>query len=1024
MINEDTYEQALLELLRSLGWQSVDQATVQNRAYSEPFLPAILATSLRALNRGARADVLEAAYKELTEQKVGGLVELNRDFTDKLQNGFTVDYHEMGETRNQYLRLVDFEHPERNDFRFANQWTVIDKSEKRPDIVLFVNGLPLVVIELKSPKEHKITEKDAFQQIKNYQTEIKSLFVYNQICAISDLAWSKAGTITSGFDRYMAWKSKDGKTIAKNSADFETFFTGLFEPRRFLDILENFICFSDESKGTAKILAGYHQYFAVRKAVASSVAAVKRGDGKAGVFWHTQGSGKSLSMVFYAHLAHKELGSPTFVVLTDRNDLDNQLFGQFEKCREFLRQAPKQADSREDLKAKLKNQQANGIFFSTIQKFEEDDKPLSTRRDIIVMTDEAHRSQYGLAERLVRTTDANGEEIARRVVGTARIIRNSLPNAAYIGFTGTPISLKDRSTKEVFGDYIDVYDMTQAVEDGATRPVYYESRVMHLKLDQDLLKKIDAEYERMEADETADAPTIAESKKTLARMEELLAHDAAVNSFVDDVLAHYETRKNQLTGKAMIVAYSRKIAMKIYKRILSKNPLWGDKVAVVMTESNQDPEEWKEVVGNKAKRDELAIRFKQADSPLKIVIVVDMWLTGFDVPSLATMYVYKFMSGHNLMQAIARVNRVFCDKEGGLIVDYVGIAQALKAAMKEFSSPRDRQNYGEMNIERTAYIKFVENLEIVRKVMHGLYYEKGITGTPLEIAKTITKGVDFFLPYEDGRRKKDADIFLKHAGMIRQALSLCAAITEKRLRDEAAYLIAVRSSLLKTIFGGSDRGKLTLPELNDYMLGLLKQSMGADGVSTVLDSKGKPFSLFDPKFLGKIAKMEERNLAVEMIRKLIVAQVGEFRRTNVIRAGEFSKLFTATMNKYLKGVIDSQTVINELLKMAKEIEAAKKKGDALGLSAEELAFYDALTRPQAVFDFYTNESLIKITKELVKAMRENWTRDWQTRENERAKMRMMVMRLLKVYKYPPEGQEEALTSVIAQCEHWTDEGEM
>lgn len=1021
MITEDTYEQAVMAELEALGWRRVDPATIQDRQFSDPILPAEFITKLRELNPKARPEVIEEAVKEITEAKIGDLVTLNRDFTDKLQNGFSITYHEKGEARSEYIRLIDYEHYERNSFHVANQWTVVDKSEKRPDVVLFVNGLPLAVIELKSPKEQKITELDAFNQIKNYQTEIKSLFVYNQICAISDLAWSKAGTITSGFDRYMAWKSKDGKKIAKSAADFSTFFEGIFEPRRFVDIVGNFILFSDEPKGAVKILSGYHQYFAVKKAVDSTAAALKRGDGKAGVFWHTQGSGKSLSMVFYTRLCTKTLGSPTFVVLTDRNDLDNQLFSQFEKCRDFLRQRPEQAESRKDLKTLLKNRTANGIFFSTIQKFEEDDKPLSNRRDVIVMTDEAHRSQYGLAERLVKATNEKGEIIARRQVGAARIIRNSLPKAAYIGFTGTPISLKDRSTKEVFGEYIDIYDMTQAVEDGATRPVYYESRVMHLKLDHELLKKIDAEYERMEEAGEADVPTIEASKRTLSKMEELLAHDSAINSLVDDIIAHYKgSRKDILTGKAMIVAYSRKIAMKIYRRILEREPLWGDKVAVVMTESNQDPEEWKEVVGNKAKRDELALRFKRADSPLKIAIVVDMWLTGFDVPSLATMYVYKFMSGHNLMQAIARVNRVFGDKEGGLIVDYVGIAQALKAAMKEFSSKRDSQNYGGLDIEKTAYFRFVENLEVVRKVMHGFNYEKGITGTPLQIAKAIAGGVDFFLPYDEKGRKTDADIFIKHAGMMKQALSLAASIVEEKIRDEAAYLIAVRASLVKTIYGGGTGGKLSLPELNEYMLELMRQSLGSEGVTTVVGRRGEPLSLFEPAFLNKVAKLKEKNLAVEMLKKLLTAQIGEFKRTNIVQADKFSVMFESTMRDYLKGVLSNQAVIEELIKMAEEIKRAVKKGEAHGLTADELAFYDAITKPQAVHDFYTNDTLIKMTKELTKALRDNWSRDWQTRDNERARMRYMVKRLLSRYKYPPKAAEDALKSVIAQCELWND----
>ena len=490
------------------------------------------------------------------------------------------------------------------------------------------------------------------------------MFIYNAICVMSDQLTSKAGTITSGEDRFMEWKTKDGDYENTQFAQFDTFFEGMFKKERLLDIIKNFICFSNEGINSFKILAGYHQYFAVRKAIESTKHATVT-DGKGGVFWHTQGSGKSLSMVFYAHLLQKALDSPTIVVITDRNDLDDQLYGQFAKCKEFLRQEPIHAESRENLKSLLAGRQANGIIFTTMQKFEESHEALSERNNIIVMADEAHRGQYGLAE----TVDAKTGKIK---IGTARIIRNTLPNATYIGFTGTPISSKDRSTREVFGDYIDIYDMTQAVEDGATRPVYYESRVIKLNLDEDTLKLIDSEYDVMA--ENADGEVVEKSKRELGKMEAVLGNDNTINSLVCDILDHYENnRENLLTGKAMIVAYSRPIAMKIYKRILELRPAWTEKVGVVMTSGNNDPEEWRKIIGNKHHKDELAKKFKDNNSTMKIAIVVDMWLTGFDVPSLATMYVYKPMSGHNLMQAIARVNRVFRDKEGGLVVDYVGI---------------------------------------------------------------------------------------------------------------------------------------------------------------------------------------------------------------------------------------------------------------------------------------------------------------------------------------------------------------
>lgn len=507
------------------------------------------------------------------------------------------------------------------------------------------------------------------------------MFIYNAICVMSDQLTSKAGTITSGEDRFMEWKTKDGDYENTQFAQFDTFFEGMFKKERLLDIIKNFICFSNEGINAFKILAGYHQYFAVRKAIESTKHATVT-DGKGGVFWHTQGSGKSLSMVFYAHLLQEALDSPTIVVITDRNDLDDQLYGQFAKCKEFLRQEPIHAESRENLKSLLAGRQANGIIFTTMQKFEESHEALSERNNIIVMADEAHRGQYGLTE----TVDAKTGKIK---IGTARIIRNTLPNAIYIGFTGTPISSKDRSTREVFGDYIDIYDMTQAVEDGATRPVYYESRVIKLNLDEDTLRLIDSEYDVIA--ENADGEVVEKSKRELGKMEAVLGNDNTINSLVCDILDHYENnRENLLTGKAMIVAYSRPIAMKIYKRILELRPAWTEKVGVVMTSGNNDPEEWRKIIGNKHHKDELAKKFKDNNSPMKIAIVVDMWLTGFDVPSLATMYVYKPMSGHNLMQAIARVNRVFRDKEGGLVVDYVGIASALKQAMNDYTS-RDKR---------------------------------------------------------------------------------------------------------------------------------------------------------------------------------------------------------------------------------------------------------------------------------------------------------------------------------------------
>lgn len=746
----------------------------------------------------------------------------------------------------------------------------------------------------------------------------------------------------------------------------------------------------------------------LKKAIESTKHATQT-DGKGGVFWHTQGSGKSLSMVFYAHLLQEALNSPTVVVITDRNDLDNQLYSQFSKCQEFLRQTPIQAQSREHLKELLDGREANGIIFTTMQKFEESDEPLSTRRNIVVMADEAHRGQYGLTEKV----DAKTGKIK---TGTARVIRDSLPNATYIGFTGTPISSKDKNTREVFGDYIDIYDMTQAVEDGATRPVYYESRVVKLQLDPATLALIDKEYDLMALN--ADEEVVEQSKRELSQMETVLGDDSTINSLVDDILNHYENnREHLLTGKAMIVAYSRPIAMKIYNRILELRPNWGEKnkekIAVVMTSGNNDPEEWRDIIGNKAYKTELAKRFKDNNDTLKIAIVVDMWLTGFDVPSLATMYVYKPMSGHNLMQAIARVNRVFKNKEGGLVVDYVGIATALKRAMNDYTA-RDRKAYGNPDISQIAYPKFLEKLEVCQDLFHGYDFSKFTTGSDLDRAKTISGAVNFIIAPNMQDRKES---FQKEALLLHQALSLCSSIVDEKDRILAAFFESVRVLLNRLLNTGIDK-KISLPEMNARINELLKQSIKSDGVINLFSDIKEEFSLFDSKFLDEISKMKEKNLAVEILKKLLAEQVSCYKRTNFVKSEKFSELIQAAMNKYINGLITNAEVIEELLKIAKQIkEGSQPIGD---LNDEEIAFYDALTKPQAVKDFYKNEELINMTKELTDSLRRNKTIDWQKKESARANMRRIIKRLLKKYNYPPEEAQDALQTVMTQCELWTD----
>ena len=1003
-----------------MGYTHIYAPDMGREDYSSPLLEDVLRDSLVKLNKGLPLDAITEAVGKLRNFDTGSLVQKNMQFMDYLQNGLPVKYFHKGEERNSIVYLLDYKTPNNNTFYVVNQYTFIENgNNRRPDVILFINGMPLVLCELKSPSKDEVNAENAYNQIRNYMQDIPSMFIYNAICVISDLTTNKAGTITSGLDRFMAWKSKDG-TETMALADFATFYEGMFDRVRLLDIIKNFICFSVEQSKVFKILAGYHQYFAVRKAVEKAKIAT-RTDGKGGVFWHTQGSGKSLSMVFYAHLLQEALDSPTIVVMTDRIDLDDQLYSQFSKCAAFLRQTPVQAESKAHLKKLLEGRSANGIIFTTMFKFEEREEPLSDRRNIVVMADEAHRGQYGMDERVVMSENEKGETEARIVVGNARIIREALPNATFIGFTGTPVSAKDRNTREVFGDYIDIYDMTQAVEDGATRPVYYESRVIHLTLDKNTLALIDSTYDLLA--QQADEATIEKSKKMMGQMESVLGAESTIASLVDDIVTHYESnRANLLTGKAMIVAYSRPIAMKIYRRLLAVRPEWKDKVGVVMTGGNNDPEDWKEVIGTKSHKEELARKFKDNNDPMKIAIVVDMWLTGFDVPSMHTMYVYKPMHGYNLMQAIARVNRVFQDKEGGLVVDYVGIAGALKAAMNEYTA-RDRNRYGDMDIGKTAYPKFQEKLQVCRDLFHGFDYKGFISGTPLVMAQLITDGANFVLDPRDEKRKEH---FLKEAMLAKQAMSLCSSMTTTQERREAAYFEAVRSTVVKLTYGGNGGKPMSLTEINAQINELLKASIQAEGVISLFDSRkmGENFSLFDPAVLDEISRMKQKNIAVEILKKLLAEQVSMYKRTNLVQSQKFSELITRIMNAYYNGHIDNEKTIEELLDAAKKMMEAYKAGEDLGLTQEELAFYDALTKPAAIKDFYENDVLVEMTRELTEMLRKNRTIDWQKKETARATMRKMVKRLLKKYKYPPEQYEDAIETVISQCEMWTDNTEI
>ena len=1015
VFNEDAFEQGVVDHLCSEhGYEYLYGPDVprSSDAFDDAFLPDVIGPALEAINTGISRRAVDAAITKLKEIEGGTLVSKNKSFMDMLQGGVEVRWFDGEGDRNEIVRLVDFDNPERNEFHVVNQWTYIERgTNKRPDVIVFVNGLPLVLFELKSPARAEADNEDAYQQIQNYKRQIPTFFVYNAFCVISDMLHTKVGTITANESRFVEWKSVDGSYEATQYADWKTPLDGMFSKARLVDILKNFILFSEDKK----ILAGYHQYFAVNKALESVHEAIG-GDGKGGVFWHTQGSGKSLSMVFLAHLLEEKLDSPTIVVITDRNDLDSQLFAQFSKCSDFLRQTPVRAQSRADLAQQITSRRANGIVFTTMQKFEEEAAALSDRENVVVMVDEAHRGQYGFEEKF----DRDG----KKHTGTALLIRRALPNATFIGFTGTPISAEDRSTREVFGDYIDVYDMTQAVEDNATRPVFYESRVVALKLDQGILAKVDDEYEKLT--EQANAETIDASKRDFANLDAVLGAPEVIDALCHDIVEHYETnRAHELTGKAMIVAYSRPAAMAIYQRICELRPAWKEegKLGVVMTMGNQDPEWWFDVVGNKAHVKEMSKRFKDDADPLKIVIVVDMWLTGFDVPSLATMYVYKPMRGYNLMQAIARVNRVYKDKVGGLVVDYVGIANALKRAMKDYTK-RDQKKYGDMDIGKTAYPKFLEKLSVCRDKMFGFDYSEFLTiESAARRSELITGGVNHILAPGDEGTARD---FVEQAGVMLKAYGLAKSRATDVQRIEAGYFQVVRELILQLTEQGGGHGgsgKLTLKQVNERINALLEQNIvHADGVIDLFKVEDETVSIFDPKFLTSLSRMKEKNLAYELLRKLIDDQIKGYRKKSVTQAKKYSELMRGMVNSYLNGQLTNAEVFEEMLKMAKEMLSENQKAKELGLTDEEFAFYEALTQPQAIADYYRerNDELVAITQELAAKMREMRTVDWQKKQSARAAMRVAIKRLLKHHKYPPEGMESALSTVMEQCELWAD----
>ena len=1023
---EDSYEQTILDLFGELGYEvlhgpDVDAET--GRDLTDATIPGKLREAMLRINGADKAAAVDEAIRKIRELFSLPLIPANVQLTDWLQNGLDVTFKAgEGTLRSDHVRIIDIDNIANNSFQVVNQWTVVNgQSRKRADIVVSLNGLPIAVIELKSPSREVTNSEEAYQQLQNYMRQVPQLFTAGQMLVISDMADTQVGTITAPLDRFMEWKTTDGSYESTAIADFQTFFEGIFDKYRFIDLISDFSLSMGSDTKKARILAGYHQYFAVKKATKCTEEALQRRDGKIGVFWHTQGSGKSLSMVFYTHQLLKRLLSATILVLTDRLDLNDQLHSTFAACSDYLRQIPLKASDCDNLYELLEQRKSHGIIFANIQKFKDRKDLITSRNDIIVMSDEAHRSQSNVK---AKVDTATGEI----KLGFAAIVRKLLPNAAFIGFTGTPIEADDHDTREVFGNYIDIYDMTQAVEDGATVPVYYESRLIKLNLDEETLRLLDREYDKL-AEEGAAEEDLKRSKQENARLHALLHAPETIDTLCRDIIDHYEAnRQNHLTGKAMIVALDRATGIAIYKRLIELRPQWKEIIGVVMTQGNQDPVEWNDIIGSAAHKQEFARQFKDDDSAMKIAIVVDMWLTGFDVPSLATMYVYKPMKGHNLMQAIARVNRVFPEKSGGLVVDYIGIAQALKKAMHDYTN-RDKKRFGDPDIKKTAYQEFLASLARCRECMKGYDYSGFAACSNLQRANLIKGGVNVLLDPNNivsmqcegtvTRYDSAQKVYIDESNRLAQATTLCRSLLTPAEKYEEAYFEAVRTLLVRL----TSNKKITRKIIDERITNLLKVAVKADGVVEILNTKGSEFNLFDERFLKEVAGMKEKNLALELLKRLLEQHIRRHAKKNMTQADKFSEMLDARLAEYLRGLISNEEVIQELLKMAKELKAHAEQASELGLTEEEQAFYDALTRPQAVKDFYENEVLVAMAKELTDALRRSKTIDWRQKESARANMRRMVKRLLKKYKYPPEEQEAALETVIKQCELYADNDE-
>jgi type I restriction enzyme R subunit len=1035
---EAELEQATLEWFEELGYQTLfapdiapDSKYSERQDYSTILLENRLKEALRLINRNLPDDAINDAYRQIAIPQSPSLVINNRAFQKMVTDGVDVTWNDTDGIHNKKAFLFDFQNKNNNDWLVANQFTIIEnKIEKRPDVIIFVNGIPLSVFELKSSSDENVGINNAYNQLQNYKSTIPSLFTYNSVLVISDGVNARAGSLTADEDRFMLWRTIDGESIAPASLpQLEVLIRGIFDKDRLLDIIRHFLLFQSDGQDTFKILAGYHQYHAVNKAIQSTIRATKEeGNRKIGVIWHTQGSGKSLSMVFYVGkiVLSDELQNPTVVVITDRNDLDDQLYGTFCKCGDILRQKPVQATSRTELRNLLNDRQAGGIIFTTIQKFKPEETGdsipvLTDRKNVIVIADEAHRSQYGFEADIVQ-----GKDEADIKFGYAKYMRDAIPNASYIGFTGTPVELTDKNTRSVFGDYIDIYDMTRAVQDGTTVRIYYESRIAKLNLPDELKPKIDEEYD--EITEFQEYTQKEKLKSKWARLEAIVGSEQRVKLVAKDIVEHFEKRQNSQNsgiGKAMIVVMSRRIAIDLYKAIVELRPDWHsddlDKgiIKVVMTGSSSDPTDWQKHIGTKAIRERVAKRMKNNKDELKLVIVRDMWLTGFDVPSLNTMYVDKPMYGHNLMQAIARVNRVFREKQGGLIVDYIGIADNLKKALNEYTES-DKETTG-VDTE-TAVDLLLEKFDLIKEILHGHDYSKFFSGKASDRMQAIVETVDFVL----GLREERKNEYLKLVTELSRVFSLCATNDEaQKLTLEVGFHKAVKSCIIKMIPEGAK--KKTPSQLDAELNQLISKSVSSNEVVDILESVGlkKPnIAILSDEFLEEVKGMKQKNLAVELLNRLLKGNVKSFAKRNLVQSKKFSELLENAIKKYQNRTIETTQVIMELIELAKKMSEAQKRGENTGLSADEVAFYDALVENESAKEVLGDNILKQIARDLTQSIKNNMSVDWNLRDSVQASMRMIVKRLLKKYGYPPDKTDKAVETVMEQaklmCENETD----